>query len=256
MCLILLSINNHPTYKLIVAANRDEFYQRQTAPAGFWKDQPQILGGRDLEAHGTWMAMTKSGKISMVTNYRDPRNIDPKAPSRGQLVSDYLIGGKNPENYLKEVEQSDKRYNGFNLITGNADGLYYFSNYKLGVEKLQSGLHGLSNHLLDTPWPKVQRGKEKLKQILTQSTIEPTQLFQFLYDDHRAPDDQLPETGIGLDRERALSSMFIKTSGYGTRCSSVILINQQNQVEFAERVYNLETFQFTDRNYQFIIEAE
>lgn len=256
MCLIFLSINQHPTYKLIIAANRDEFYNRKTAPADFWKDHPQILGGRDLEALGTWMAMTKSGKISMVTNYRDPKNIDPKAPSRGQLVTDYLLGEKNPENYLSEIEQSNKKYNGFNLITGNANQLFYFSNYRQGVEKIQPGFYGLSNHLLNTPWPKVQRGKEKLKSILRQSAIQPTELFQFLYDDHRAPDDQLPETGIGLERERALSSMFIKTTGYGTRCSTVILVDHQDNVEFTERVYDLNTFQFTDRSYQFMIEHE
>lgn len=256
MCLIFLSINNHPTYKLIIAANRDEFYSRKTAPADFWKDQPQVLGGRDLEAQGTWMAMTKSGKISMVTNYRDPKNIDPKAPSRGQLVTDYLLGDKNPEYYLKDVEQSTKKYNGFNLITGNANELYYYSNHKVGVEKIRSGFYGLSNHLLDTPWPKVQRGKERLKSIFDRSTIRPTELFQFLYDDQRAPDYQLPNTGIGLERERALSSMFIKTAGYGTRCSTVILIDHQDNVEFTERVYDLSSFQFTDRSYQFKIECE
>jgi uncharacterized protein with NRDE domain len=256
MCLIFLSISQHPKYKLIIAANRDEFYNRKTAPADFWKDQPQILGGRDLEAQGTWMAMTRSGKISMVTNYRDPKNIDVNAPSRGQLVTDFLLGEKSAENYLKEVEQSTKRYNGFNLITGNASELYYYSNYKPGAEKIQSGFYGLSNHLLDTPWPKVQRGKERLKSILDQSVIQASQLFQFLYDDHRAPDDQLPETGIGLERERALSSMFIKTTGYGTRCSTVILVDHQGNVEFTERVYDLSTFQFTDRSYQFAIEGE
>ena len=254
MCLIFLSINQHSTYKLIVAANRDEFYIRKTAPADFWKDQPQILGGRDLEAQGTWMAMTKSGKISMVTNYRDPKNIDPKAPSRGQLVTDFLLGEKSAENYLKEIEQSTEKYNGFNLITGSASELYYYSNYKPVVEKIQPGFYGLSNHLLDTPWPKVQRGKEKLKSILDQSTIQSGELFQFLYDDQRASDNQLPETGIGLERERALSSMFIKTNGYGTRCSTVILIDHQDNVEFAERVYDVENFQYKDSNFQFKIE--
>jgi uncharacterized protein with NRDE domain len=254
MCLIFLSIDNHPTYKLIVAANRDEFYGRKTAPANFWQDYPQILGGRDLEAHGTWMAMTTSGKISMVTNYRDPKNIDPKAPSRGQLVTDYLLNGMNPQNYLKDVAQVGERYNGFNLITGSASELYYYSNYKNGVEKIPSGIHGLSNSLLDTPWTKVKSGKEKFEALVRQPTIEPGLLFGFLYNHQRAPDDQLPETGIGLERERALSSMFIKTTGYGTRCSTVILIDHHNQVQFVERAYDLDTFQYTDRAYQFEIE--
>jgi uncharacterized protein with NRDE domain len=253
MCLIFLSINNHPDYKLIVAANRDEFYNRKTAPANFWQDYPHILGGRDLEAHGTWMAMTTSGKISIVTNYRDPKNIDPKAPSRGQLVTDYLLNEKNPQEYLNGVAQVGEKYNGFNLITGTASELYYYSNYKSGVERIQSGLHGLSNSLLDTPWPKVKQGLEKFKEINELLSIQPHELFQFLYDTQRASDEQLPDTGIGLERERALSSMFIKTSGYGTRCSTVILIDKNDQVQFAERVYDLETFQFQDRSYQFSI---
>jgi uncharacterized protein with NRDE domain len=256
MCLIFLSINNHPDYKLIVAANRDEFYNRKTAPANFWQDYPHILGGRDLEARGTWMAMNTSGKISMVTNYRDPKNIDPKAPSRGQLVTDYLLNEKSPQEYLNGVAQVGERYNGFNLITGTASELYYYSNYKNEIEKISSGIHGLSNSLLDTPWPKVKSGKEKFKMLIEQSTIGADVLFNFLYDNQRAPDDQIPDTGIGLDRERALSSMFIKTNGYGTRCSTVILVDNSNTVSYVERVYDLETFHYVDKSYQFIIDEK
>lgn len=253
MCLIFLAINQHPVYPLIIAANRDEFYNRQTAPADFWNDHPAILGGRDLEAKGTWMAMTTTGRISMITNYRDPKNIDPKAPSRGQLVSDFLTSEQTAPEYLKEVEQNGKRYNGYNLIVGNLEALYYYSNYRSGIDLIPNGIHGLSNHLLDTPWPKVKQGKEQFQDILLQSEINPEALFQFLKNEDKAPDALLPETGIGLERERALSSMFIKTKGYGTRCSTVILINHQKEVSFTERVYNLQTFEYTDRNYQFKI---
>jgi uncharacterized protein with NRDE domain len=253
MCLIFISVNRHPNYKLIVAANRDEFYSRKTAPAAFWKDQPSILGGRDLEAHGTWMAMTKTGRIGMVTNYRDPHNINPNAPTRGQLVSDYLAGEMDPHLYLRQVEQVGKTYNGFNLIAGSGSDLYYYSNYSGSPEKIEEGIHGLSNHFLDTPWPKVVRGKEKWKTLLAQPMLKPAELFGFLMDQQRAPDEKLPETGIGLERERALSSMFIKTTGYGTRCSTVILIDHQNKAEFSERVYDLATFQYEDRTFSFEI---
>jgi uncharacterized protein with NRDE domain len=255
MCLIFLSINQHQNYKLIIAANRDEFYSRQTAAADYWKDHPTILGGRDLQAQGTWMAMSKSGKISMVTNYRDPKNSNPLAPSRGQLVSDFLLSDQSPQSYLQQVESKSHQYNGFNLVVGRGDQLYYHSNYKRGIDKLTPGLHGLSNHLLDTPWPKVERGKEKLKTLLSSDSISSAQLFHFLQDDLRALDSQLPETGIGIARERALSSMFIKTDGYGTRCSTVILINHENQVEFTERVYDLSTFVYTDKSFQLSIPA-
>ncbi len=256
MCLIFLSINSHPIYKLIIAANRDEFYNRQTAPADFWKDQPQILGGRDLEAHGTWMAMTKSGRIGMVTNYRDPKNINPQAPSRGHLVSDFLENQIDPSNYLKQINNNGKSYNGYNLVVGSPDSLWYFSNYQNEIKRLSIGLYGLSNHLLDTPWPKVARGKAKFKAIIDSNKISALTLFDFMYDTEQATDDKLPETGIGMERERALSSMFIKTLGYGTRCSTVVLIDHQDNVEFTERVYDLTTFQFTDRSYRFKIEGE
>ncbi len=255
MCLIFLSLNNHPTYKIIIAANRDEFYDRKTAPADYWKDYPNIIGGRDLEAQGTWMAMTTSGKISLLTNYRDPKNINPIAPSRGHLVSDYLEGSIGAEKYMEEVEANGNAYNGFNLIVGTTKDLLYFSNYSTGVEKITQGLHGLSNHLLDTPWPKVQRGKEKLQLILEQTNLQPKVLFDFLYDSEPAKDNQLPDTGIGLERERALSSMFIKTPNYGSRCSTVLLIDQQDHVQYAERVYDLKTFEFLEKVFEFEIKS-
>jgi uncharacterized protein with NRDE domain len=254
MCLIFFAVNQHPNYKLIVAANRDELYARRTAPAHYWQDYPSILGGRDLEASGTWMAMNKRGKISLVTNYRDPNNINPQAPSRGQLVSDYLLNGDTPEEYLTKVSINASRYNGFNLLTGYADELWYFSNYGEGIQKLSPGVYGLSNHLLDTPWPKVQRGKEKFSTSIRNSVIEPEQLFELLYDEQRAEDQLLPDTGVGLERERALSSMFIKTNGYGTRCSTVVTITKENEVKFAERVFDVETFSYQTNQFKLVIE--
>lgn len=254
MCLIFLSLNNHTGYKLIVAANRDEFYQRKTSPVHFWEDNPHILGGRDLEASGTWMAMSKKGKISLVTNYRDLHNINPTAPSRGHLVSDYLLNGDHPEEYLKRVSNNGKAYNGFNLIAGSADELFYYSNYKNAVEKIEPGLHGLSNHLLDTPWPKVERGLEKMKKALSDKTADPLNLFELLNDTQVAPDEKLPETGVGLERERVLSSMFIKSPGYGTRCSTVVMVDKNNEVYYSERVFDLETFKYTTRTFEFLLE--
>ncbi len=252
MCLILLSLHNHQDYKLIVAANRDEFYNRKTAPAEFWPDNASILGGRDLEAGGTWLAMSKTGRISMVTNYRDPKNINPTAPSRGQLVTEFLTTSKSAVDYMNGVESVGKRYNGFNLIAGNADDLYYVSNYGNGVQRLTPGLHGLSNHLLDTPWPKVSRGKKRVAQVLN-GKFDYKDLFAVLYDVEIAMDDALPDTGVGLERERALSSMFIKSPGYGTRCSTVVTISNDNDVFFAERVYDLTTFDFAERSFTFKI---
>jgi uncharacterized protein with NRDE domain len=248
MCLIFISLKEHPQYKLIVAANRDEFYNRKTAPADFWNDHPDILGGRDLEAGGTWLGVSRKGKISMITNYRDPKNIDPKAPSRGQLVTDYLNGNTSPEQYLRELEPEAKRYNGFNLIVGNTESLFYLSNYKEGIEELTPGLHGLSNHLLDSPWPKVVEGKKTMTEILKQPFTK-EDLFKVLFNDAVASDGLLPDTGVGLERERALSAMFIKSPGYGTRCSTVILADRQGNLFFSERVYDLTTFSFSEKSF-------
>jgi uncharacterized protein with NRDE domain len=254
MCLIFLSINNHPRYKLIIAANRDEFHKRRTAPANFWHDAPHILAGRDLEANGTWLGVSRKGRISLLTNYRDPQNINPAAPSRGHLVSDYLGDTIHGEQYLRAVKQNGKRYNGFNLLVGTPEELYYYSNYAQGIQRLPAGFHGLSNHLLDTPWPKVERGKELLRPMLSEDIIEPEKLFELLYDDRRAPDDRLPDTGIGLERERMLSSMFIKSPDYGSRSSTVVLVDKANHLLFSERVYDLATFQHTTKVFEFDID--
>lgn len=252
MCLIFAAINSHPVYKLIIAANRDEFYNRRTAAAAHWEDYPNVIGGRDLEAGGTWMGVTTGGKISLLTNYRDPKNIRPDAPSRGHLVADYLEQEVNAFDYMTHVQTHAAEYNGFNLIVGTVDELYYLSNYKDGITKIGNGLIGLSNHLLDTPWPKVVKGKKKLAPLLARHEVTTDDLMDFLYDDVPATDN-LPDTGIGLERERALSSMFIKTPGYGSRCSTVVLVDKHNRVQFTERVYDLTTFEYTTAAFEFSV---
>jgi len=253
MCLIFIALKNHSKYKLIVAANRDEFYDRRTAPASFWKDHPEILGGRDLEAMGTWLGMTRSGRICMVTNFRDLKNINPNAPSRGKLVTDFLLDKTTGEEYLKKVETRAKKYNGFSLIAGTVDSLYYLSNYKDGVILLNSGLFGLSNHLLETPWPKVEKGKRELQVLLKGPLINADDMFRVLSDDKISADAQLPDTGVGLELERALSASFIKSPGYGTRSSTVILVDYNNHVAFHERVYDPVTSGATNQSFQYTI---
>mgnify|MGYP003808180431 CR=1 FL=1 len=246
MCLIFISIHDHPQYKLIVAANRDEFYARKTAALSEWHDHPGIIGGRDLQAQGTWMAMAREGKIGMVTNYRDLKNIDPHAPTRGHLVTDYLIHGQGAEAYLKEVHLKASRYNGFSLVVGSADELFFYSNYQSKILKLGPGLYGLSNHLLDTPWPKVERGKKKMSVALSTPKVDPAVLFEVLRDEEVAPDSQLPNTGLDIGRERALSAMFIKSPNYGSRCSTVVLVDIENNVSYTERVYDTKTFDYKE----------
>lgn len=253
MCLIFIGLKNHSKYKLLVAANRDEFYDRPTASAAFWEDHPQILGGRDLQAMGTWLGITKTGRLCMVTNFRDLSNIKAHAPSRGKLVTDFLLGKSSGETYLNSIQSRANLYNGFSLIAGSVDSLYYLSNYGEGVVMLNSGLFGLSNHLLETPWPKVEKGKTQILSLLKRSEVRVDDLLQVLSDETISADEQLPDTGVGLVRERALSAAFIKSPGYGTRASTVILVDYDNQVSFHERIYDPARSDFTLRSFQFAI---
>ena len=254
MCLILFAYHSHPDYKLIVAANRDEFYKRPTKAADFWEDHPSILAGRDMIGKGTWMGINTRGFISMITNYRDPANIKPKAPSRGRLVSDFLMSEPPPQDYLLKLNKVRGAYNGYNLILGKPEDLWYYSNIEGKAKRLGSGVYGLSNHLLNTRWPKVEKGIVQLKKLLKSDDLD--RLHELLYDDEIAPDQTLPDTGVGLDMERMLSPMFIKSANYGTRTSTVLKITQEDQVEFTERTYDLNTFEFMDRHYSFRIDGQ
>lgn len=251
MCLILFSYKNHSKYPLVIAANRDEFYDRPTSPATYWAENDDLFAGRDKTAGGTWMGITKSGKISMLTNYRDPLNIRHNAPSRGHLVSDYLINDDDPGSYLRSVEANGSGYNGFNLICGTKEELQYYGNYQQGVHHVTSGIHGLSNALLNTSWPKVEKGKTQLQEVIKHENINPESLFELLYDDLPAPNDQLPETGVGLEMEKMLSPMFIKSANYGSRCSTVVLVDRDGNVQFLERTYDTSDFTFSTVRYNF-----
>jgi len=239
VCLILFSFEQHSRYPLIIAANRDEFYNRASSPAVFWDGEPGILAGKDLVAGGTWFGVTRSGRIAAITNYREPGFHRMDAPSRGALVAGYLRGAEPPEAYLKRLEQEAGRYNGFSLILGGPGNLYYFSNRREGFQRLTPGLYGLSNHLLNTAWPKVERGKRALADVLSSGQDpDPEDLFHILADRSRPPDDRLPRTGVGIEWERILSSLFITSPVYGTRSSTVLLVQGEGRVTFVEKVFN------------------
>ena len=237
MCVIYFAYETHPDHPLILLANRDEFYDRPTAAAAYWEDYPEIYAGRDLVAGGTWLGITRGGRIAAVTNYRDPSA--PKGNrSRGDLVADFLKSDEAPAKYLSGVEQRALQYSGFNLIAGDlgtdSGGMFYFSNRGNGIRRLEPGIYGLSNHLLDTPWPKVARGKGRFQELLT-SPVDIETMFELLRDESLADDADLPDTGIGYEKEKALSAIFIKTPIYGTRCSNVVTFDRSGAGKLLER---------------------
>jgi uncharacterized protein with NRDE domain len=236
MCLILLAHDAHPRHRLVVAANRDEFYERPTAPAAWWPDAPEVLAGRDLRGGGTWMGVTRGGRFAAVTNFRDTAPAAPDAPSRGHLVGGFLRGADAPDAYLRALAPRAGEYAGFNLLVGEGEELRYFGNRGGAERTLAPGVYGLSNALLDTPWPKVERGKAGLAAALAGGgDIDPEALFGVLWDAEPAPDGRLPDTGVGLERERMLSSPFIRSPEYGTRASTVLLVGRDGRVRLVER---------------------
>lgn len=243
MCLIVLSWRPGRAQTLWLAANRDEFHDRPTAPLGGWYaadgDGP-IWAGRDLEAGGTWLGVTAEGRFAAVTNFRELPADDPAATvaapkSRGKLVSDYLAGGESPAGAARRIWGSRDHYRPFNLLLGDGGQLFYLGNRTDRIHSLPAGRYGLSNALLDTPWPKVRRVKTGLEAVLS-GTDEPSpeHLLDLLDDRRPATDPELPDTGIGLQRERLLSAPFIQSPRYGTRSSSVLRLGG-GHIDFWER---------------------
>jgi uncharacterized protein with NRDE domain len=239
MCIIYFALDRHPEFPLVLAANRDEFYERPTQSAHWWSDHPDILAGRDLVAGGTWLGITKRGRVAAVTNYREPGA--PKGTrSRGDLVADFLKSSEPAESYLSRIEEWAEEYSGFNLLVGEFSSerraMFYFSNRDNVVRELGPGVYALSNHLLDTPWPKVKRGKARFAELVS-SRVDREAIFDLLADEAVADDHELPSTGLEYKIEKALSAIFIKTPIYGTRCSTVVTFDERMNGELEERVF-------------------
>lgn len=254
MCILLLALRQHRRYRLILAANREEYYARPARAAAFWDDAPEVLAGRDLSAGGTWMGITRAGRFAAITNYRDAPSKHTGRPSRGRLVSGFLTGEETPATYLANVAERAPHYNGFSLIVGAGEDWRYYSNCEGQIRPLLPGLYGLSNHLLDTPWPKVNRGKQALAALLaSEEKLDPQALFAVLADRTVAADAELPDTGFGLERERGLSAQFVTMGDYGTRCSTVVLVDREGNVDFIERTFDGVPERYTTATHRFQI---
>ena len=234
MCLIAIAWQARSDLPLLVAANRDEWRDRPAKPAHWWPERPEIFAGRDLQAGGTWMGVTRTGRFAAVTNFRDPSDRRATARSRGTLVTAFLVGNETPARFLSSLSASASEYNGFNLIVGDAAGLFYFASREGQPRALEPGVHAISNHLMDEPWPKVVGARLGMDQALEER--DPTEaLFRMLSDGSLPSDEELPNTGVGIAWERRLGSALITGEDYGTRASTVFTLGEKGEVSFEER---------------------
>lgn len=253
MCVIFLAWQATPKYRLVVAANRDEFYRRPTAPAAYWDDD-QILAGRDEKAGGTWLGVNRRGEFAAITNYRHPAEMLPKARSRGALVSGFLEAKHTPDEYIASIASHDSEHAGYNLLLGSRDSLHWTSN-RGGTQSLPSGVHGLSNAQLNTPWPKVERGKQLLTRLLAEGDFSIDDGLALLADRHQPTDDALPNTGVGKAMERLVAPTFIASAMYGTRASTVLMIGHDGLVQFHERRFGPQGALMGDSAFEFRIDG-
>lgn len=239
MCLILFAYKANAQWPLILASNRDEAFNRPTHTAQFWKNSPDMLAGQDLDKGGTWLGMSKGGRIAAVTNFRQGQSLQEHPKSRGHLVDGFLRSQTSALAYLDEVQREKELYAGFACLLGDLKNLYFYSNRGGEIERVEPGVHGLSNAFLDTPWPKVEQGKEELSNLLDAPVdLNAEALFEMLADQKTFDQAHLPKTGIDSNRERALSAKFIAVDDrYGTRSSTVILVHERGHVQYLERSF-------------------
>ncbi|MFO7845579.1 MAG: NRDE family protein [Balneolaceae bacterium] len=238
MCLIVFSFRDLPSYPLILAGNRDEFYQRPTKQAHVWDTDPEFVAGKDLEAGGTWLGISQNGEFGAVTNYRNLYEPVKGDKSRGAIIPEFLTSDQSIRERIHSIEKQKNNFSGFNLIAGSAEKLFYVSNQSKSAKEISPGLHGISNAFLDTSWPKVELAKKEFKTSIQSGEIDREAVFELLQQSDPFPKEQLPDTGLSPEMERAVSPAFIKTADYGTRCSSLLTIDRNNRVQFIERTFN------------------
>ncbi|MBT1449503.1 NRDE family protein [Glaciecola sp. XM2] len=255
MCILFIAVNQHPNYPLIVAANRDEFHARATQHSHFWPSHPDILAGKDLVAGGSWMGISQSGKLSALTNIRAPEKERSNAISRGELVINYLSQDYTQQDYLRHLSKHANNYNGYNLLFGNLDSLQVYNNYEDSTYNLTDGVYGLSNASLNSPWPKLDLGRSELAKYCQQGGVFNIEhLFNLLGNDTQANDEVLPQTGVPIEWERRLSSIFIQSDDYGTRSSTVLLLDKYRQIFWQERSFDKNAVVVGQQSYHFSLD--
>ena len=254
MCLILFAWQIHPRYPLVVAANRDEFHQRPTAAADYWKEAPHLLAGRDLQAGGTWLGITRQGRFAAITNYREPLSEKPSLEqSRGHLIRDFLLDQAEPADYADKLRRRGDKYSGFNVLLGDLSELIYVSNRNEETVVVNTGSHGLSNHLLDTDWPKVHEGRARLDALLEDEHVDPEALLELLAARKVVSGIEPPGFELSLAPELTTRMMFLVSPEYGTRSSTVLLVDRDDDVTFVERQFDSAGVTCGTRSHEFRI---
>jgi uncharacterized protein with NRDE domain len=242
VCLLVLAWRCHPRYRLVLVGNRDEFHARPATALGWWQEQPQVLAGRDQQAGGAWLGASRAGRLGVVTNFRDPDATPPSAaPSRGELVPGYLLAGEPPARYLDGLAGRADDYAGFNLLLADGAGLHYYSNSTTEAPReLPAGIYALSNHRLDTPWEKVERSRAAFRRLIDGGAdLAPNVLFELLADRRPGAQPSRPDQRLPAGLEHALSAPFVVHERYGTRCSSVVLVDHDGRTLVAERRFDV-----------------
>lgn len=249
MCLVAISWQNHPEYPLIISANRDEFFERPTAALHQWESG--FFGGKDLRSGGTWLGFHPNGRWSLLTNYRDFTQTRKAEISRGKLVQDFVEGGLNPEEYLHGIQSEMNRYDGFNLLVSDGSKLFYLSNFGNQIEEIPPGIHGLSNALINDPWPKVELAKSQMSELL-HDEISEGKLLEILKSTGQPPIELLPKTGVSPEMEIGLSAQMIRLGdNYGTVSATSVLQHNSGLTRIKERTFQWDFSQFEDRDFSF-----
>ncbi len=253
MCLLVFALQQHKQFPFILIANRDEYYSRPSLSAKFWEDFPDVLAGRDQLAYGTWLGINRNGRIAAVTNHEDAVDSPAMQKSRGCITTNFLTGNDDTEEYLAKLEQERNDYNGYGVIFGTTSELRYQSNCEAKHTVIKSGIYALSNHLLDSPWPKVIESKAKLKELIQKDEeLDPEELFKILRRPKISPqylkDSDSPASPNNYP-------IYVQHEHYGTRCSTVVLVDSNNQVTFEERSFKPKSRQYSER-YQYTFQIE
>ncbi|MGB0205982.1 MAG: NRDE family protein [Neptuniibacter sp.] len=243
MCLITFAYKSHPEYSLILLANRDEFYARPSKAMHFWQDHPNVLAGKDLEQGGTWLGINQQGKFTAVTNYRDGLASKENALSRGALTRDFLTSDQDPTGYLKQLLPKQDKFGDYNLLIGDQSGIYYQSNREGPIRALNPGIYGLSNALLDSPWPKLIKVRSELTNVLGDIQFSPRSLLKIMSNRTQAETSELPDTHIPLEWEQLLSSSFIQSENYGTRATTLLLQKPNGETTIIEKSFGPDGFE-------------